>query len=122
MNDPHLNNKSRRHQENDWLLMLIRVLTLLSWSLFIIALIVSHYARPELEYGIVRFLGGEFRSEWLQTPKHILQILLLVCAVLSNINIILRQRRNRRASDSIGLNQIGLFIFSAILLIVIQFS
>lgn len=99
----------------------LHALSVIAWFFFLLALIMFHYARPELEYGIVRYFGLPYREHWLMTPRNLLILFLMLTGIMSSISIIMRQRYSRRADDSIGVNQISLFIMCSICLLVILF-
>jgi len=85
-------------------------LNILSWLVFVAALIIFHYARPEIEYGIVKYFGLDVREEWLAQPKNILLLLLYTCAGLSFIGMLLGRVRNRRRSDNHRYNLLMLLL------------
>ena len=80
-----------------------------------------HYARPEFEYGLTRYFDMELRETWLITPRNLLILFLLLTGIMSSISLAMRQTRNRRAQDGIGVNQISLLIVCVICLLVIIF-
>lgn len=87
-------------------------LNILSWLVFVAALIMFHYARPEIEYGIVKYFSLEVRHVWLAQAKNILLLLLYLCAGLSFFCMLLSRLRNRRQSDNQRYNLIMLLLVS----------
>ena len=111
--------KERRKIKLDPLKLTIRWLTLLCWLVFLAALVAFHYARPEIEYGIIRYFDLNVRSTWLATPKDVLILLLYVCSGLSIFIIFLNRFRARRQSDNLLINLISLLIISISFLLVV---
>ncbi|WP_018691665.1 hypothetical protein [Algicola sagamiensis] len=61
----------------------IRALTLTAWGLFILSLVIFHYARPELEWGILRYFDIPVRTFWLISLLTWLKVVLLACVAFS---------------------------------------
>lgn len=99
----------------------LHALSIIAWFFFLLALIMFHYARPELEYGIIRYFGLSHRDHWLMTPRNLLILFLILTGIISSISIIMRQRYNRRSDDTIAVNQISLLVICIICLLVILF-
>jgi len=100
----------KRSNKPDLIAKFIMGLNILSWLVFVAALIIFHYARPEIEYGIVKYFGLDVREEWLAQPKNILLLLLYTCAGLSFIGMLLGRVRNRRRSDNHRYNLLMLLL------------
>lgn len=100
----------KRSNKPDLIAKFIMGLNILSWLVFVAALIMFHYARPEIEYGIVKYFGLDVREEWLAQPKNILLLLLYTCAGLSFIGMLLGRVRNRRRSDNHRYNLVMLLL------------
>ena len=47
--------ESERRKSEDFWLKAIRYSSLFAWGLFTIALVISYYAAPETEYGVLRY-------------------------------------------------------------------
>lgn len=110
----------KRHKNTDVIVFIIRGLSVFSWGVFILSLILFHYARPEMEFGIMRYFAIEARDYWLAKPKNMVTVLLLLSTLISAIVIFLKQLRAKRHSDSVGANQIGLVLICLFSLLVIQ--
>ena len=94
---------------------LVQGLNIFAWVVFVAALIVFHYARPELISGLQQFWGVEGRSEWSESLSIYLFVLLGICLSLAGAVIILKRQRNRRKEDFLGINAfLLLFITGAI--------
>lgn len=87
------------------------VLNIVAWFSLLAALILFHYARPEFISGVQKFWGVEGRIYWSEAHIGGLLATLQVCLGLSLVSMLLRLRRNRRKTDSFGVN---LFILVAI--------
>jgi hypothetical protein len=97
--------------------MLYRIaigLNVLAWILLVGALVMFHFARPELVIGLHDYLGIESRTEWSDTHVIGLNALLKSCLVLTLVSMVLNQRRSRRQADRTGIN---LFILVAVVVI-----
>lgn len=90
------------------------ILNVTAWFSLLAALVLFHYARPEFISGVQKFWGVEGRVYWSQDHVDGLLATLQVCLGLSLASMLLRFRRNRRKTDSFGVN---LFILAAITLI-----
>lgn len=90
------------------------ILNIVAWFSLLAALILFHYARPEFISGVQKFWGVEGRIYWSEDHIDGLLATLQVCLGLSLVSMLLRLRRNRRKTDSFGVN---LFILAAITII-----
>ena len=75
-------------------------LALISWLLFLIALILSYYAAPDHDYGVLRYYGVEIRQFWLTPLTGYLYILLWLSALGSYLALMTDKYRRRRRSDT----------------------
>lgn len=107
----HMPENERRKKADVWV-KIIRILALLGWLLFTIALFVSYYAAPENDYGVLRYHQITIRKFWLTPLTGYLYILLWCSALLSYLCIIIDKYRSRRASDNKHFNFSLLFIVS----------
>lgn len=101
----------RRLGQDNWRTV-ARILTILGWVLFIVALLVSYYAAPEKSYGYLRYREIEVRESWLTPMTGYLYIILWLSALFSYITILIDNFRARRAEDSKRFNTILLMIIS----------
>ncbi|PKI16272.1 hypothetical protein [Colwellia sp. 12G3] len=76
------------------------VLAVTSWLLFLIALIMSYYAAPDKDYGVLRYYDVEIRQFWLTPLTGYLYILLWLSAVGSYLALMTDKYRSRRRSDN----------------------
>ncbi|MFC7001727.1 hypothetical protein ACFQMB_09550 [Pseudobowmanella zhangzhouensis] len=72
-----------RRQGKDAGVRFLELASIGGWIMFIIASIIFHFARPELQTGVQRFWGIETRAEWNATLLPYLQGLLAICVLLS---------------------------------------
>ncbi|OKY25818.1 MULTISPECIES: hypothetical protein [Thalassotalea] len=103
--------QERRVHSDVWL-KTIQILTLVAWAVFIVALIVSYYAAPDNEFGVLRYHGISVRKFWLTPLTGYLYILLWISALLSYFALIIHKFRSRRKSDNTRFNIFLLFIVS----------
>ncbi len=75
-------------------------LALLSWLLFLIALVMSYYAAPDKDYGVLRYYDIEIRQFWLTPLTGYLYILLWLSALGSYLALMTDKYRSRRRSDA----------------------
>lgn len=105
------NGKERREQQDIWVTV-FNFLSITSWLLFVFALIMSFYAAPETEYGLLRYHGISVRQFWKVPLTGYLYIVLWVSALLSYLSIIINHYRSRRATDNKQYNLMLLLIIS----------
>ena len=75
-------------------------LVLLSWLLFIVALVMSYYAAPDKDFGVLRYYDIEIRQFWLTPLTGYLYILLWLSALGSYLALMTDKYRSRRRSDA----------------------
>jgi hypothetical protein len=90
---------------------------ILAWISMVVVLVLFHYARPELITGLQEYWGIEGDTSWSEEHLSAMTIMLQVCVVLSLISIVMRAKRNRRKTDSFGVNLFILFAIAVISLI-----
>ena len=95
------------------------ILNVTAWVSLLAALVLFHYARPEFISGVQKFWGVEGRIYWSKEHVDGLLTTLQICLGLSLVSMILRLRRNRRKSDSFGVNLFILFTITVISLVTI---
>lgn len=98
-------NQERRNHKDIWTYA-IRALAILGWILFIFALMVSYYAAPDKDYGLLRYHNIEIRKFWLTPLTGYLYIVLWLSALCSYFCLILEKYRSRRKNDSKHFNMI----------------
>jgi uncharacterized membrane protein len=79
----------------------------LSWLLFLSALVMSYYAAPDKDYGVLRYYNIEIRQFWLTPLTGYLYILLWLSALCSYVALIVDKYRSRRESDNVQFNRLG---------------
>lgn len=99
-----------RRESPDILVYLARILVIVSWITFIIALILSFYAAPEESYGLLAHHKIEVRETWLMPLTNYLYAILWFSAAVSFVCLILTQFRSRRVNDSKQFNLILLLV------------
>lgn len=90
----------RRRQGADWQVQLLRLLALASWLLYIVALLLFHYARPEMDSGIARYYGVEIRHHWDPFYSNSLLYVVWCSCLFSLLSLFLGVKRSRRSSDN----------------------
>lgn len=86
-------------------------LNIVGWVGMVVVLVLFHYARPDFISGVQQYWGIEGDTTWSESHLSAMTIMLQVCLIVTLVSIIMRARRNRRRSDSFGVN---LFILLAI--------
>jgi len=90
--------KERRKSVDFWF-YLAQVLALLSWVLFIFALVMSFYAAPEKSYGVLRYHDIEIRQFWLTPLTGYLYLVIWCSAAGSYASMLVEKYRSRRHLD-----------------------
>jgi len=103
--------ENRRKSPDKWVLV-VRSLSIVSWLLFIFALVMSYYAAPEKDYGLVRYHNLEIRKFWLVPLTGYLYAALWLSALISYFSLIVHKFRSRRQTDSKNFNLLLLMIVS----------
>nr|WP_210559571.1 hypothetical protein [Psychrosphaera aestuarii] len=92
-------NGIERRKGPDLFSQIINALNVLSWLVFVIALALFHYARPELNNIILEFHKIPIREYWLGTLKDYLYLSLYISVTFSAVSLIGNQIRNKRKTD-----------------------
>jgi hypothetical protein len=108
--------KEQRRSNSDWVSVAINLFNIFSWVVFLIALVIFHYARPEVEYFIYQMVNEQVnvRTDWLVDLKGWLEITLYFCLSLSLLTIVLNQFRLKRRTDRQRYNMYMLFVMSLV--------
>lgn len=96
----HPERRSDRRRKRDVWYKVTKILTLISWVFFILALFVSHYAAPENDYGILRYYDIEIRETWIKPLADYLYIILWTSGISSYIILVIDRFRARRKTDN----------------------
>lgn len=112
MTTEHSAFKNDRRQGPDLVRQLFAWLAVLAWVLFILALLLVHYARPEMDTGLVRYWDIEIRGDWHPALTNWLQAMLYGTALLSAISLVLNRLRLRRKDDRLHFNLVILLLAS----------
>ena len=107
-------NRRRKPRGKDGFYQFIVTVNFICWLVLIAALVVFHFARPELITGVQSYWGVEGRTTWSEEHVDALVLLLQVCLGMTLLTMGLRARRNRRSEDNYGVN---LFILACISLV-----
>lgn len=89
----------RRKNTDFWAYIQI-TLALASWLTFLFALVMSYYAAPDHDYGVLRYYDIEIRQFWLTPLTGYLYIVLWLSALGSYITLIIDKYRSRRQNDT----------------------
>ncbi len=91
--------KERRKSADFWF-YLAKTLTIISWLMFLFALVMSFYAAPEKSYGVTRYYDIGIRRLWLTPLTGYLYIVIWSSAAGSYASQLINKYRNRRGSDN----------------------
>jgi hypothetical protein len=106
-----ISRKERRNDADLWTSAL-KVLAILGWCLFFCAILVSYYAAPDVDYGILRYHNIEIRKVWLTPLTGYLYIVLLLSALSSYFCLIIDNCRSRRKNDGRYFNILLLLVIT----------
>ena len=96
--------KTERRKGPDWLCHLFKWLALSAWLIFAVALVLSHYASPELNTGLVRYWELDIRDYWHPILTVWLIYLLWGCITLSVVSLSINRLRMNRNTDHLYIN------------------
>ncbi|GAA0346192.1 hypothetical protein GCM10009092_08330 [Bowmanella denitrificans] len=105
-------NRRQTAPQNDRLYRLLIALSLSAWALFVVAMLLFHYARPELQTGFMQALGMQSEQDWHRGLSGWLLLTLSCSVFFSIVALIIRKRRARRRQDGLWLNLIILALLS----------
>jgi hypothetical protein len=108
--------RKNRRKGPDWLLHSLSLLSIAGWVAFVIALGITHLAKPEFNSGLVRFHEISIRECWDPALTSQLLYLLWWCCGISLLSLLVNIARLRRASDRMRYNVFVLLSMSAALL------
>lgn len=113
MNEP-VGSRPRKNRRKgpDWVVQSFHWLSVIGWVLLIVALGLSHMAKPEMNTGLVRYWGIQIRDYWEPTLTGQLIYLLWWCCLVSLCSIVLNQFRLRRATDRQHYNSVALLLIT----------
>ncbi len=111
----------RRKGADIWVRTL-NILAITAWSCFVVALVLFHYARPELETGVARYFNLSVRDNWIVSLKVWLEGFLVLCCVFSLISMGINFRRLRRKGDRFQYNLIILLLVAVSFLLMLFVS
>lgn len=122
--DPQWQGENRRiaPRSGDKFYQLVNVLNLLAWVIFVAAMVVFHYARPELISGVQAYWGVDGREDWSTTLSFYLVVLLSVCTLLGFTLVVMKRQRSRRKNDFFGINLTILLVIAVSSLVWIYFE
>lgn len=92
--------RKERRKSTDFWIYLQTSLAVISWLGFLIALLMSYYAAPDKDYGILRYYDIEIRQFWLTPLTGYLYILLWLSALGSYLALMTDKYRSRRRGDN----------------------
>jgi hypothetical protein len=121
-NTQKASNRRKMLRENDKLFQIMVGVNVFGWFVFIAALLVFHYARPEFVSGVQEFWGVTGRKEWSSSLVFYLYALLTSCVAISIGVLILKRLRNRREKDHFGINGYVLLFVASTSLVILFFE
>jgi|GEM_PF-342307 len=110
-----------RRKETDLWSYATNIIAGLSWLGFLFSLIMSYYAAPDSDYGILRYYDIEVRQFWLTPLTGYLYVLLWLSALGSYVALLIDKYRSRRRSDNPHYNLLLLLTINIVWLIVILY-
>lgn len=119
--EPVQDRRKERRKETDLWSYTSNTIAVLSWLAFLVALVMSYYAAPESDYGVLRYYGVEVRQFWLTPLTGYLYILLWLSALGSYVALLIDKYRSRRQSDNPHFHLMFLLIINIIWLVVILY-
>lgn len=115
------NKPIERRKNTDFWVYAKNTLIIVSWIFFLIALIMSYYAAPDKDYGVLRYYGVEIRQFWLTPLTGYLYIFLWLSALGTYLSLMVEKYRSRRKNDNPQYSLIFLLSINLIWLVYILF-
>lgn len=112
---------NNRRMDDDAYSYVSSVLATICWIMFLFALVMSYYAAPESNYGVLRYHDIDVRQFWLTPLAGYLYILLWLSALGSYIALMFDKYRSRRKNDKPHYNLVLLLTINLIWLIYILY-
>jgi len=106
----------------DWLTKIVNLLNAISWLIFVVALAIFHYARPEINYIILHHHGIAVREYWILSLKQWMLISLYLSIALSCFTLGINRYRVKRKSDHNRYNIVILVVVILAFLGVVSFG
>jgi len=98
-------NRTERRKGPDILQKLIVLVSLIAWIIFISALVVYHYARPEIAYSAFQSSSADaYRDHWVEDLRQVFLLLLWTCCGITLGGMLINWSRSRRRTDYFKLN------------------
>ncbi len=91
--------KERRKSADFWF-YLAKALSIISWLMFLFALVMSFYAAPEKSYGVARYYEIEIRRFWLTPLTGYFYLVIWFSAAGSFTSQLVEKYRSRRNNDN----------------------
>lgn len=91
---------------------ILAILSIVGWSCLIGALILFHYGRPELEYGILNYFGFTVRKVWLVEFKFWYFVLLTCCCLTSLLSMFVNRNRVKHHRHRVRYNTVLLLLIA----------
>ena len=114
-------NGIERRKGADWVDASINVLNILAWVVFLVALIIFHYARPELEYMYYQFITEkvDVRTWWQMDLKDWLLSTLYICVLFTVVTLTVNRFRLKRKGDRERYGMYMLFVLCLVFIAVV---
>lgn len=107
----NIQDENRRHSSDKWV-AIARIFAIIGWFFFIIAMIISSYAAPDKDYGLLRYHNIDIRKVWSKPLTGYLYAALWFSALSSFFYLIIEKFRRRRKTDNRHYNVLLLLIIT----------
>ncbi len=104
--------QKNRRKGPDLLVQSLQWLSLAGWVVLVVALGLTHIAKPEMNSGLVQYWGVSIRDYWDPELLPSLIYLMWWCCGISLISLVLNKFRLRRATDRVRYNFVVLLLVS----------
>lgn len=105
---------SEKRKGEDWIIKTIRGISLVTWFLMLVVVMLIEKAKPVPETFFDRWMGLSSQQGWNLGLYHSAFLLMLLVMLLASLGLVFNSVRKRRKTDSWRVNLILIFIMALV--------